>query len=166
MMRYPVERIKYCKTVGRTRVENIAEILRSLDGFDATAKDPEAHDVDVGVFKDSQPVQVIEVLNWKRKSYLSFKRTMSIIENLNASSYFGLNKLLVFSFWENIRNQTVFFEDLGIDFLEIGFQTQPISYYIWFFNRGLASGMRPNHCTTKDIVRRNLVAYLREINLI
>lgn len=166
MIRYPVERIKYCKTVGKTRVENIAEILRSLEGFDVTIKEPEAHDVDMWVFNEAQLIQVIEVLNWKRESYLSFKRTMSIIENLNASSYFGLNKLLVFSFWENIRNQTVFFEDLGIDFLEIGFQTQPISYYIWFFSRGSASGMRPNHCTTKDIVRRKLVAYLGEKNLI
>ena len=103
-MRYPVDRTKYCKTVGRTRVENIAEILRSLDGFDVTIKEPEAHDVDMWVSKELHPIQVIEVLNWQRNAYLDLKRAFAIMEKLNDSSYSDLNKLLVFSFWENIKN--------------------------------------------------------------
>ena len=152
MVRYPVERTIYCKTVGKTRVENIAEILRSLEGIDVTIKEPEAHDVDMWVFNESQLIQVIEVLNWRRSVYLGFKRAMAIRENLNTSSNHGLKKLLIFSFWKNIENQMNFFDGLDVDFLEIGFQTQPVPYYIWFFNRRQASGMRPNDRTTKGIV--------------
>lgn len=165
-MRYPVERIKYCKTVGKTRVDNIAEILRSLDGFDVTVKEPEAHDVDLWVYKELQPILVTEVLNWKSNVYLGFKRTMAIIENLNASSYRDLNKLLVYSFWENIRNQMDFLNLLDIDFLEIGFQTQPMTYYVFYLNRGSASDMRPNDSSTKGIVRRKLLEYLAKKGLI
>lgn len=165
-MKYPVERAKYCKTVGRTRVENIAEILRSLDGFEVTIKEPEAHDVDVWVSKESQLIQVIEVLNWQRNAYLDLKRAFAIMENLNDPSYGDLNKLLVFSFWENIKNQMEFFNGLGIDFLEMGFQTQPIPYYVFYLSRGSASDMRPNDKMTKEIVRRKLMAYLTEKNLI
>lgn len=166
MMRYPVERTEYCKTVGRTRVENIAEILRSLDGFDVTIKKPEAHDVDIWVSKELHPIQVIEVLNWKRTAYLDLKRAFAIMENLNDSFYSDLNKLLVFSFWENIRNQMEFFDCLDIDFLEMGFQTQPIPYYVFYLSRGSTSDMRPNDEMTKEIVRRKLMAYLTEKNLI
>ena len=45
MSRYPIKRTKYCKTVGKTRVENIAKILQDL-GFSVTIRNPEAHDVD------------------------------------------------------------------------------------------------------------------------
>ena len=156
-MRYPVERTKYCKTVGKTRVNNIAEILRSLEGFDVTVKDPEAHDVDLWVSNGDGLVFVGEALNWKRNSYLGFKRAMSIVENLTSSSYCDLNKLLVFSFWENIKNQMEFFDGLDIDFLEMGFQTQPIPYYVFYLSRGSASDMRPNDEMTRKIVRRKLI---------
>jgi len=145
-MRYPVDRTTYCKTVGRTRVKNIAEIFRSLDGFDVTIKESEAHDVDLWVSNGDGLVLVVEVLNWKRNAYLSFKRAMAIVHNLTSSSYCDLNKLLVFSFWENIRNQMEFFDGLDIE--------------------GSASDMRPNDEMTRKIVRRKLMAYLTEKGLI
>lgn len=165
-MIYPVERIKYCKTVGRTRVENIAEILRSFDGFDVIVKEPEAHDVDVWVFKQTNLVLVIEVINWKQSAYMDFKRTIAIRENLTDPSYNGLNKLLVFSFWENIRNQMDFLDNLNIDFVEIGFQTQPIPYYNFFLDQGLTDNMRLNDHTTKEVLRRKLETYLTKKELI
>lgn len=166
MIRYPVERTKYCKTVGKTRVENIVEILLSLESFDAIVREPEADDVDVWVLKKNQLVLVIEVLNWRRNIYMDFKRAMAIRENFSNRNYRNLKKLLIFSFWKNIENQMNLFDGLDIDFLDIGFQTQPIWYYVWFFNRGLASDMRPNDRLSKEIVRRKLLAYLTERNLI
>lgn len=166
MIRYPVERTKYCKTVGKTRVENIVEILLSLESFDAIVREPEADDVDVWVLKKNQLVLVIEVLNWRRNIYMDFKRAMAIRENFSNRNYRNLKKLLIFSFWKNIENQMNLFDGLDIDFLDIGFQTQSIWYYVWFFNRGLASDMRPNDRLSKEIVRRKLLAYLTERNLI
>ena len=59
-----------------------------------------------------------------------------------------------------------FFDGLDIDFLEMGFQTQPIPYYLFYLNRRSASDMRPNDEMTREIVRRKLMAYLTEKNLI
>jgi hypothetical protein len=44
--RYPADREIYCKTVGQTRVENIAEAIRSL-GFIVLTAEPEDDDVDI-----------------------------------------------------------------------------------------------------------------------
>jgi len=165
MIRYPVERTKYCKTVGQIRVDNIAEILKEL-GFGIKTEEPECHGPDIWGFKEHKPVLAIEVLNWQRKVYMDAKRAESIRENLSNPYYEDSRKLLVFSFWKNIKKRMNHFEGLNIDFLEIGFQTQPIDYYVWFLNRGQADDMRYNNSETKDSVRERLVAYLTARNLI
>lgn len=157
MRRYPVKRTKYCKTVGKIRVENIAEILQNL-GFSVTIRNPESHGVDVWVFKEGNLVLVIEVLNWRKNVYMDLNRAKAIRQNFSSSYYNNLRKLLVFSFIENIENQMNYFEGLDIDFLELGFQTQP--YYEFYAIQGLASGMRPNNLATRNLVKRKLVAYL------
>lgn len=171
-MRYPAKRTKYCKTVGKTRVENVARILRNL-GFVVITLEPERHDVDVWVFKRDnetcwrqESVLVIEVTNWARNIYMDFRRVKRIIENFNNPRYHNSGKLLVFSFKKNIENQMNFFEGLDIDFLEMGFQTQPLRYYVFYRNQGQASGMRPNNRATKNLVKKKLEAYLTEKDLI
>jgi len=149
--------VEYNKVVGKTRVENIASILEHL-GFTVVIKEPENHDVDVWVYRDGSLVLVIEVLNWRKRDYLDFPRTMAIIRNLTNSKYDNCRKLLVFSFLQNIRNRLNYFDGYDIDFLELGFQTQP--YYPFYANSPLASGMRPNNLTTKILVRRKLLSYL------
>lgn len=167
MSRYPVRRTKYSKTVGKTRVENITEILQNL-GFTVFVGKPENDDVDIWVFKEEKLVLVIEVLNWKRQNYLDFKRVTRIRENFTNPCYQNSRKLLIFSFWKNIENQMNFFEGLDIDFLELGFQTQPLPYYIWFLNRGQVreEGRRLNNLATKTFVKRKLLTYLGKKNLI
>lgn len=165
MVRYPVERTEYCKTVGKTRVDNIAEILENLS-FDVITRETEFHNVDVWVFKDGTLVLVIEVLNWGRNVYMDYIRTRRIIRNFSHPYHHNARKLLVFSFWKNIENQLNYFDGLDIDFLEIGFQTQPVPYYVFYLNRGLASDKKPNTSITKEIVRRKLTAYLTQKNLI
>jgi len=160
---YPVPRIEYNKVVGKTRVENIANILEHL-GFAVIIKEPENHDVDVWAYRDESLVLVIEVLNWRKRDYLDFTRTMAIIRNLTNSKYDNSRKLLVFSFLQNIRNRLSFFNGFNIDFLELGFQTQP--YYTFYANSPLASCMRPNNLTTRILVSRKLQAYLEGTDLI
>ena len=162
-MSYPVERMEYNKVVGRTRVENIALILEHF-GFTVVIKEPENHDVDIWVYRDGSLVLVIEVLNWRKRDYLDFERTMAIIRNLTNSKYDNSRKLLVFSFLKNIKNRLGFFNGLNIDFLELGFQTQP--YYTFYINSPVASCMRPNNLTTRILVRRKLQAYLEETDLL
>lgn len=167
MMRYPALKTMYNKIVGKTRVDNIAEILRNL-GFRVRVGKIEGDDVDIWVFKEEELVLVIEVLNWKRQSYLDFKRASRIRENFTNPYYRNSRKLLIFSFWRNIKNQMRFFEGLDIDFLELGFQTQPLPYYVWFLSLGQVreEGRRPNNLATKNLVRKKLLAYLTERNLI
>lgn len=163
MSRYPVKRTNYCKTVGKTRVENAAGILRNL-GFTVAVREPECHGVDVWVFKDGSLVLVIEVLNWRKNVYMDLNRAEAIRQNFSNPYYHNLRKLLLFSFIENIKNQMSYFEGVDIDFLALGFQTQP--YYMFYAIQGLASDMRPNNLATRNLVRRKLVAYLTQINLI
>jgi hypothetical protein len=165
-MRYPVERTEYCKTVGKTRVENISAILREL-GFIVITGEPENDDVDIWVFKDEKLVLVIEVLNWRKTLYMDVRRLMSITENFDNPRYLNSRKLLVFSFWKNIKNQMNFLEDKGIDFLEVGFQTQPVDFYR-FYNEDerLALGMQPDCDETREILKRKIVDYLEETDLI
>jgi Holliday junction resolvase len=163
--RYPVKRIEYCKTVGKTRVENIAKTLRDL-GFTVIARKPEDDDVDILVFKNSELVLVVEVLNWRKRVYMDFRRVQSIIQNFSNPKYSNTRKLLVFSFKENIENQLHFFQALDVDLLEVEFQTQPIEFYHFFKNQGKACYMRPNTKKTKQIEKKKLVAYLEENNLI
>ena len=111
---YPVPRMEYNKVVGKTRVENIAFILEHL-GFAVVIKQPENHDVDVWVYRDDNLVLVIEVLNWRKRDYLDYPRTMAIIRNLTNNNYNSSRKLLVFSFLRNIRNRLSFFNGFNID---------------------------------------------------
>lgn len=163
---YPDERMIYNKTVGRARVENIASILEEL-GFTVTIKEPENKDVDVWVYTSDRLVLVIEVLNWKKSCYLDFDRTQSIKDNLSNPDYSSSNRLLVFSFWHNIRNQLRSFEDLDIDYLEIGFQTQPMRYYRYFNNHyeELLCDMKPVDLT-RQIVKEKLTGYLQQKDLL
>lgn len=163
--RYPEDRRTYCKTVGRTRVENIAEIIRSL-GFTVATGKVEDDDVDIWVSREEELVLVIEVLNWRKNAYMDFTRVKSIKQNFSDPKYSNCRKLLVYSFNQNIKNQMKFFRDLDIDFLEIGFLTQPVDYYEHYNRLGIASGMRPNNSETKQIERDKITAYLRRINLI
>jgi hypothetical protein len=163
--RYPEERMTYCKNVGRTRVENIAETIRSLD-FTVVTGELEDDDVDIWVYREEELVLVIEVLNWRKSVYMDFIRVKSITENFSASEYSSSRKLLVYSFDKNIENQRHFFTDLNVDYLEIGFQTQPVNYYEYLSLLGRASNMRPNTDETKQIERDKIITYLRRINLI
>lgn len=154
----------YCKTVGRTRVENIASILEEL-GLTVTIKKPENDDVDMWVYNQEELVLVVESLNWRRDLYLYFGRVISIRDNFSNPDYNNSRKLLVFSFKKSIKNQMRYFEDLNVDFLEIGFQTQPVFFYLFFRSQGKASGMKPYTHITREIVKSKLTAYLREVNL-
>ena len=162
-MSYPVERTEYCKVVGKTRVENIAGILEHF-GFAVVTKEPENHDVDIWVYRDNNLVLIIEVLNWRKKVYMDFNRAMAIRENFSNANYNNSRKLLVFSFFDNIKNQLSYFGGLDIDFLELGFQTQP--YYVFYVIKRLASDMRPNTLATKLLVKRMIQTYLRGRDLI
>ena len=163
--RYPEEREIYCKIVGITRVENIAEAIRSLN-FTVLMEEIEGDDVDIWVYRGEELVLVIEVLNWKESVYMDFNRVKSIIQNFSDSKYSNSKKLLVYSFDTNIKNQIKFFKDFDIDFLEIGFQTQPVDYYKYYSFLGRASGMRPDNSETKQIEKDKIIAYLRNIGLI
>jgi hypothetical protein len=165
-MRYPVERWEYNKIVGKTRVENIAEILREL-GFAVDTYYVENDDVDIWVFRDGTLVLVVEVLNWRKGVYMDYKRLNSILENFGNDLYCNVGKLLVFSFWNNIENQRTYLEGKGIDFLELGFQTQPVDYYTFFKEEKiLAYGMKPDCDETRGILRTKLIAYFEEKDLI
>lgn len=164
-MRYPVERMKYDKTVGKTRVENIAQILREL-GFNVVTKHPENHDVDAWVFKNEGLVLVIEVLNWRNTAYMDYSRLQSIVNNLCNPKYENVAKLLIYSFYGNIKNQMNHLENIGIEFLEVGFQTQPPDFYEFYEEVSAILGMKPDCDETREILRGKLIAYLEEKNLI
>jgi hypothetical protein len=164
-MRYPVERIEYNKTVGKTRVENIAQILRELE-FNVVTKGPENHDVDVWVFKNKGLVLVIEVLNWRKGDYMDLDRLQSVVNNLRNPKYENAAKLLIYSFYSNIKNQMNHLENRGIDFLEVGFQTQPPDFYEFYIEEAAILGMKPDCDETREVLRGKLVAYLEEKNLI
>ena len=97
---------------------------------------------------------------------MDFNRAMAIRENFSNPYYENLRKLLIFSFKKNVENQMNLFYGLDIDFLELEFQTQPLPYYIFYLIQGLASDMRPNNLTTRKLVKRKLILYLKERNLI
>jgi hypothetical protein len=165
-MRYPVERTKYNKIVGKTRVENIAKILREF-GFTVETEEPENHDVDVWISKDEKLVLVIEVLNWRKMDYMDFDRLQSIVKNLGNPKYENVAKLLVYSFDSNIKNRMDHLVNRDIDFLEIGFQTQPQDFYTFYGDQvALFCGMKPDGEETKRVLREKLLVYLKSIDLL
>jgi len=165
-MRYPVERTNYNKIVGKTRVDNIAKILREF-GFTVETKEPENHDVDVWVSKDGKLVLVIEVLNWRKMDYMDFDRLRSVVKNLGDPKYKNVAKLLVYSFDSNIRNRMDHLVNRDIDFLEIGFQTQPQDFYAFYGDEVAAfCGMKPEGEETKRVLREKLLVYLKSIGLL
>jgi hypothetical protein len=161
LIRYPVERITYSKRVGATRVRNIETILRDLD-FGVSPTFVEAYGPDVLVYRESLVI-VVEVLNWKRNSWMDEKRALSIRNNF---LHYDCLRLLVSSFRNNYVHRIEFFEDVDVDYLDIGFQTQPISYYEFFNTQGLSDDMRPNNEETRSIVRMKLEEYLHEKDLL
>jgi len=165
-MRYPVERTKYNKIVGKTRVENIAKILREF-GFTVETEEPENHDVDVWVSKDGKLVLVIEVLNWRKMDYMDFDRLQSIVKNLGNPKYKNVAKLLIYSFDSNIKNRMDHLVNRDIGFLEIGFQTQPQDFYTFYGDQVAAfCGMKPDGEETKRVLREKLLVYLKSIGLL
>jgi Holliday junction resolvase len=163
--RYPVKRTEYCKIVGETRVDNISKILKDL-GFHVDVRKIENDDVDILVYKNDKLVLVIEVLNWRKDVYMDYKRVKSIIQNLSNPQYSNARKLLIHSFRKNIKNQLCYFQNLNIDLLEVGFQTQPPQFYKFFKSKGQADGMRPNNSKTRELERKKLVGYLQQKGLI
>lgn len=164
MSRYPVERIKYNEIVGEIRVKNIATSLRNL-GFGVVINKVQNHDVDVWVYKDDTLVLVIEVTNWRKNVYMDFNRAESIKNNLSKYND-PTRKLLISSFKNNYANRLSHFKGLGIDYLNVEFQTQPEQFYQFYKDKGLANDMRQNDSTTKDIEKRKLKAYLKKRGLI
>jgi Holliday junction resolvase len=163
--RYPVKRTEYCKIVGETRVDNISKILKDL-GFHVDVRKIENDDVDILVYKNDKLVLVIEVLNWRKDVYMDYKRVKSIIQNLSNPQYSNARELLIHSFRKNIKNQLCYFQNLNIDLLEVGFQTQPPQFYKFFKSKGQADGMRPNNSKTRELERKKLVGYLQQKGLI
>jgi hypothetical protein len=164
-MRYPVERMEYNKIVGKTRVENIAQTLREL-GFSVVTKKPENHDVDMWVFKNEKLVLVIEVLNWRNTDYMDEDSWLSVVKNFRNPQYESIAKLLVYSFYSNIKNQMSNLEKRGIDFLELGFQTQPPDFYKFYEKVAAIYGMKPDGKETEKLLRENLLYYLKNRNLL
>lgn len=165
-MRYPVERMKYNKIVGKTRVENIAQILTELR-FKVIMKQPENHDVDVWVYKYGKLVLVIEVLNWRNTDYMDEESRLSVVKNFRNPEYENVAKLLVYSFYSNIKNQMSLLENRSIDFLELGFQTQPPDFYEFYGEKVAALyGMRPEGEETEKVLREKLLPYLKNRNLL
>lgn len=165
MERYPTDRIEYYKTVGELRVANIAAVLKQL-GLTVITREIENDDVDVWVCKDHELVLVIEVLNWRRTGYMDLHRVKSILANFSNPQYNGSRKLVVFSFWENIRNQSRFFKREGIDLLEIGYQTLPMNYIKFYENQREKFGIMPDDEETRDLLKRKLIRYLEKKGLV
>lgn len=157
---YPVRRIDYCKAVGLVRVKNVFEMLESM-GFLVKCGAVEDDDVDIWVYDSpGSLVLVIEVTNWRRSSYMSRKKAESIRRNFKK---YSCHKLFICSFHNNyLKHSDIIGVDM--DILVVGFQTQP--FYEWFSERDEADGMRPNDEETKELVRRKIIEYLREIGLI
>lgn len=149
------------KTVGLTRVINIAETLESL-GFDVYIDKIERPDIDVWVKIDEDLVLVIEITNWIESSYMGPKKAESVRHNFR--KYF-CHKLLVGSFHNNFRKKLSYI-DSDVDVLYIGFQTMPIPWYLDLVEMNKDEGRRPDTAETRDIVRRNITAYFEEIGLI
>jgi hypothetical protein len=61
--------------------------------------------VDVLVKKNGMPYTVIELTNYNKKSYLSFKDVKRYIANLNYWDKYNAHKVLVVSFPENLKNK-------------------------------------------------------------
>jgi len=163
LRKYPTNRTEYAKKVGKTRVDNICNALRSF-GFEVKTYDIESDGVDIEVYKNGRCILVIEVTNWRISSYLDSKRAKSIKNNLR--NYPEQYKLVVFSFEENYKNKKDFFTDLKVDFLVFGFQTQPESYYAFFDKQGEATSMLPDNEETKNLVIKLIHDYLEEKDLI
>jgi hypothetical protein len=156
--RYPAESIRYKKVVGQTRVTNLINIL-SREGYRVISDDIENHGVDLKVYDDSGLFLVIEVTNWRRRSYMCFVKAESVKSNFRR---YSCKKLLVCSFEENYRRYRNYF-DANMDIIEIGFQTNP--WYYWFREQGRdTSDLRPNDAETLDILRHQILAYLNDLS--
>jgi len=157
---YPVGRTEYCKTVGVTRVNNVGEILRE-HGFTVNVAEVENPDVDIWVYDQSYSLLlVIEVTNWRDGIYMPMRKAISIRNNFRR---YACRKLFVCSFQWNYFGKIAYI-DIDVNVCVMGFQTQP--FYDWYYERGWDDGMRPNTEETKEIVRRNITAYLEEKGLI
>lgn len=155
--RYPRERIIYSKDVGHARVMILVSIFKEL-GFDPITSFIEASGPDIWVFKDNILVLVCEVLNWKRESYMDAIRARSIVKNLSKHDCL---RLIICSFQENYINRINWFTGLRIDFIVLGFQTQPLSYYDFFQGLDRAQDMRPSSDETYNVVKEEVERYLK-----
>ena len=168
-MRYPDKRLTYIKTIGNLRVRNVVRILKNL-GFDPIASPyTERHGVDIWVWKEFEVVLEIEVTNWRNSSNMSEKKLQSVLHGFDNPYSCTARNLLIYSFNSNMsREQKQILLRRNIDLMEIGFQTQPICYFIWFFHKGLTKkkGMKPISRKSKRILRRKLTKYLTETNLL
>lgn len=100
--------------------------------------------------------------NWRNYPYMPKKKVVSIRDNFRR---YSCSKLLIVSFPDNYR-MWINYYDSDMDIVEIGFQTQPLDYYLFFSERSRAQGMRPDGPSSKGEVRRKIEEYLHQKGLI
>jgi hypothetical protein len=151
---YPKRRKRYNWDVGQTRVENIAQAIRSL-GFTVRTNPVQAHGVDIWVYNSREDlILVIEVLNWQIFDCMSRSKAESIQRNFRDHK---CSKLLVVSY-DFVLVGYEDYIDPDVDVIEFGFQTQP--YYDYFEGSIEQAEMRPNDEETKAIEAIKIREYL------
>jgi hypothetical protein len=101
-LRYPCERTKYNKIVGKARVDNFSNILDGF-GFQVYTAEVETHGVDIWVYDELDQLKLVaEITNFQRSPVISEAKAESI---RNGFSNYDCLKLIVFSFATNYLNR-------------------------------------------------------------
>jgi hypothetical protein len=156
--RYPIERSRYFRSVGRLLPHRLGQIFQEL-GYQTWICPGQSNGVDLIVFNEHDLILVAEVLNFSIRTYLSNERKKSIISNL---SEYNDRRLLIYSCLAN-ENILDDFGLYGISLCKIGFQIQPKWFYDYFAERKKIILRRADSEETRQDIKAQITALLRSL---
>jgi hypothetical protein len=110
--------------LGQKRQTQVCKILVNR-GYDVEYADPNYNGVDIKAWKigknfSGSPDLVVECTNYSKTSYLGYKRALSYI--LHLKQFPNSKKMIVVSYWDNIKALASLFKQDGIQIKVMGKQ--------------------------------------------
>lgn len=138
--RLPRRRIEYNKIVGNLLEEIVFLLIESIGYYDDVKRTKlEGNGFDVIAFKDGKLKLAVETTNLAPKSYWCKKKIERTRNNITKSN--AETCIILTSFLKSVDVEN--FNDLDVEFIEVGYQILPIPFYRFTKQLNRDEGTRP-----------------------